>query len=167
MPQAKPIPAETLATIRAVFFEESDQHLADLRRGLAALQGGAAEPDALGTAVRAAHSIKGCAGFFEMAEVVRIADLVESCLAQGQTDADWLSAGALRPLLSGVDGLAELIGAEREGRAPDIVLYTGLQARLASLLETAPGGGQDREEALGFTPRPVDLGALNLDDGDA
>ncbi|HTM22643.1 MAG TPA: Hpt domain-containing protein, partial [Kofleriaceae bacterium] len=157
------IPADALAGIRAVFFEECEEHLAELERGLEALARGDHDPELVDTVFRAAHSIKGGASIFEMTAVVRVAHLMESVLAEARKDPLWLTAAAAKALLRAVDGLTDLIRAAREGEDPDPALAEMLQMQVAALLTQCPTDLiEDAETALGFTPQKVDLAALNL-----
>ena len=161
------IPADALAGIRTVFFEECEEHLAELERGLEALSHDLGEADAIDTVFRAAHSIKGGAGIFELAEVVRTAHLMESALSEGRKDAAWLTPQACKVLLRALDGLADLIHAARDGQPPDTAKAQTLQTMLADLLETPPEPMQDVEDEFGFVPQPVNLSALNLGGGES
>jgi two-component system chemotaxis sensor kinase CheA len=156
------IPADALAGIRAVFFEECEEHLAELERGLEALSHDLGGPDAIDTVFRAAHSIKGGAGIFELSEVVRIAHLMESALAEGRKDAAWLTRRACKVLLRALDGLADLIHAARDGAPADAARAGELQVMLSGLIEAPADQVQDVEDEFGFVPQPVNLQALNL-----
>ena len=156
------IPADALAGIRAVFFEECEEHLAELERGLDALMHGHGAADTIDTVFRAAHSIKGGAGIFEMSDVVRIAHQMESALSEGRKDAAWLTPQACKTLLRALDGLADLIHAARDGLEPDTVQAETLQGLLANLMERQPDPIQDVEDEFGFVPQPVNLEALRL-----
>jgi two-component system chemotaxis sensor kinase CheA len=156
------IPADALAGIRAVFFEECEEHLAELERGLELLAHAHPDPETIDTVFRAAHSIKGGAGIFEMAEVVRIAHLMENVLSEGRKDAAFLTPGVCKGLLRALDGLADLIKSAREGQPVEAAKAQALEAQLTALLAREPDALADVEDSMGFVPKPVNLAALNL-----
>ncbi len=157
------IPADALAGIRAVFFEECDEHLAELERGLESLSQGLGGHDAVDGVFRAAHSIKGGAGIFELSEVVRVAHLMENALSEARKDAAWITPAVCKVLLRAVDGLADLIRAARDGRTADPVKAEALLVLIGNLLvQEPPEALVDVEDAFGFVPQPVNLEALHL-----
>ncbi|HEX4196532.1 MAG TPA: Hpt domain-containing protein [Caulobacteraceae bacterium] len=144
------LPPETLAAIRVVFFEECEAHLAQLTAGLRALQAGRRDPEAIGDAARAAHSIKGGAGIFQLNALARFSGRLETALGE-------IRAGRLEPgpdilgLLSrACEALADLVAAGAEDRPADPALTAPILEQLAAVASepAAPAG-------LDFTPRPM------------
>ncbi|HEY0438086.1 MAG TPA: Hpt domain-containing protein, partial [Phenylobacterium sp.] len=74
------LPEEVLAPIRAGFFVECDEMLAELEAGLLALQAGARDDQVVDAVFRMAHSIKGSAGAFGFTKLVRFSHAFESAL---------------------------------------------------------------------------------------
>ena len=162
------IPADSLAAIRQVFFEECEERLTELEEGLAALEAGSAagaggEVDCQGidTVFRAAHSIKGGAGIFDMKQVVRLAHLMESVLELGRQDPATLTPTRVKSLLKATDGLADAIRAARDGGELPVAQAVALEREVESLL--APVPEFDIFDLQDFEARPMDLGAFGLD----
>ncbi len=118
-----------MEAIKATFFQECEELLADLESGLLALQGGIADGDTVNAVFRAVHSIKGGAGAFGFEGLVRFAHVFETLM-----DAVRSSKMAVTPAL-----VAALL------RAADI---------LADLVEGARGGGGEGDD-----PRTLDMAA--------
>ena len=153
--------ADSMAAIRRVFFEECEEHLTELEEGLAALQRGEADSQTLDTVFRAAHSIKGGAGIFDLQPVIRLAHLFESVLDLGRTDASSLTAPRIKALLKATDGLADLIRAARDGREIDETGTVAVEAQVAALISPTDS---DPGDAFEFEALPMDFSALGLDE---
>lgn len=156
---------EQLAPIRAQFFQECVDLLAELESGLIALAQGDVDRETLNIVFRAAHSIKGGAGIFGMSDLVAFAHDMETLLAamrDGQVPGD---STTLKPLLRAADVLSDLVDAARDGRAPDLDRVAVATAALAAVIAVpesdARGGaapGEDEIEDFAFAPVSVDLG---------
>ena len=55
---------DELEEIKATFFQECEELLADLENGLLAMQSGSADGETINAVFRAVHSVKGGAGAF-------------------------------------------------------------------------------------------------------
>jgi two-component system chemotaxis sensor kinase CheA len=71
---------DPMAAIRATFFVECEEQLAELESGLMAMEAGAADSETVNAVFRAVHSIKGGAGAFALDELVRFAHVFETTL---------------------------------------------------------------------------------------
>ena len=71
---------DEMEAIKATFFQECEELLADLESGLLALQGGTAGEDTVNAVFRAVHSIKGGAGAFGFEGLVRFAHVFETLM---------------------------------------------------------------------------------------
>jgi len=153
---------EQLAPIRAQFFQECVDLLAELESGLIGLEQGDADAETVNTVFRAAHSIKGGASIFGMSELVRFAHDMENVLAALRSEQIPGGPATLRPLLRAADVLADLVAAARDGLAPDLDRVAVATAALAALLisEDAPAVAAARDEA------PEPLAAEALADGE-
>jgi two-component system chemotaxis sensor kinase CheA len=114
-----PLPPEILEPIKAVFFEECEELLAELEAGLLALKRGERDEETVNSVFRAAHSIKGGAANFGFDGLVAEAHKFESILARircGDLAAD---NPIVETMLRATDGLADHIRAAREGVPAD------------------------------------------------
>jgi two-component system, chemotaxis family, sensor kinase CheA len=153
------LPPETLAAIRIVFFQECETHLAELSAALAALQNGESDPETLSGAYRAAHSIKGGAGIFELDALVGFSHQLETALGEVR-DGRLASGPEVLGVLSRAHALlAELVEAGREGRTLPSERMTAPSQDLAAL---APPAMEPKAfDALNFEPRPMAFQPLN------
>lgn len=137
--------------LRDIFFVEADELLCALEEGLRAIQTGSDQPDTVHAVFRSVHSIKGGAGAFALMPLVGFAHRFETVL-------DGLRVGQLAPepnliaaLLQASDHLADMVGANREGRdtkpADDERVIAALEA-----LVGPPLAGQDD---VAFEPMPL------------
>ncbi|HEY3888577.1 MAG TPA: Hpt domain-containing protein [Caulobacteraceae bacterium] len=150
---ARGLSPETLAAIRIVFFQECEAHLADLEAGLVALRNGERNPKRLDGAYRAAHSIKGGAGIFQLDALVQFSHQIESAL--GEVRDGRLAPGpeVLGVLSRASNLLAELVEAGRDRRGLPAERMATLGEDLAAL---APRESEPKAfDALNFEPRPM------------
>jgi two-component system chemotaxis sensor kinase CheA len=146
------IPADTLAGIRLVFFEECEEHLAELEAGLLAVQEDRYDDEVVNTVFRAVHSIKGGAGIFELEAVIRLAHVFESVLSEVRNKTLALESGVLKVLLKSADALSDLVHAARDGREIDPAPAAAASQALSALLAAEPS---DPLEEFEFEPRPA------------
>jgi two-component system chemotaxis sensor kinase CheA len=107
-----------LAKYRALFLEEATEHLAELSRALLALEKNAADAEAIDTAFRMAHSIKGMAASLEYQGTAELSHKLEDLLA-GQRAAGAVGARESALLFRALEGLERQIATLREtGEAP-------------------------------------------------
>jgi two-component system chemotaxis sensor kinase CheA len=153
---------EQLAPIRAQFFQECVDLLAELESGLAALERGGSDAETLNTVFRAAHSIKGGAAIFGMGDLVRFAHGLENLLAALRSGQVPAGPATLKPLLRAADVLSDLVDAARDGRTPDLDRVALAAAALAGAM-AAPeqpataGAGLEPDEIEGFAFAPVSV----------
>ena len=157
---------DPMEAIKATFFQECDELLADLEAGLLSLQEGAGDDDTVNAVFRAVHSVKGGAGAFGLEQLVRFAHVFETTL-------DDLRAGRLAPepdvlkvLLRAADVLADHVAAAQTGEAVDQEHSQALSRELEALNgETPPPptgvsppiAEDDGMDGLVFTPLKLDL----------
>lgn len=157
----------SLQDLRALFFLEAEDLLAALEAGLRGLRDGQAGEDAVNAVFRAVHSIKGGAAAFGMNGLVAFAHRFETAL-------DDLRCGLVVPdgaqiglLLQAADHLADLVAADRDGKAADsargqtlLTALDGLRPAAAPPVAAPPGGGG----TANFVFDPLPLTALALCD---
>ena len=171
---------DPMESIKATFFQECDELLADLEAGLLSLQTGSGDDDTVNAVFRAVHSVKGGAGAFGLEQLVRFAHVFETTL-------DHLRSGRLSPepevlkvLLRAADVLADQVAAAQAGEAGDQDHANVLSRELEALHgETPPPptevpppiSADDDIDGLDFTPLKLDLSGGDdtpvADDGQA
>ena len=144
---------ESLAAIRIVFFQECEQHLAEIETGLSALQGGDRDPETVNGVLRAVHSVRGGAGIFALDAIVQVSHRFETALAEVRAGRLALGPDLLDVLLRADDLLGDLVEAAREGRTVDPGRTAPLLAELASIIPESPEPSEFGE--LNFEPRTV------------
>src|SRR5690606_4564918 len=109
-----------LGRYRELYLSETQEHLAALSRGLAALEGGG-RGDGLDAAFRAAHTIKGMSATLGYDEVARLAHELEDGLDAIRAGREVADRAVIDELVAAVDALEGAVeaavsgGARREG----------------------------------------------------
>lgn len=141
--------------LRATFFEECEDLLAQMGEGLGKLAHAddMADIETLHAVFRAVHSIKGGAGAFGLTQLVNFAHVFETVL-------DHMRAGRLPPgqaamhtMMRAYDVLSDLVTMARDGGAEP----AQMAALLVELDILADGGGGDDAGEIDFQPVPLDL----------
>ena len=104
---------DPLLEIKQTFFQECDELLGDLERGLMAIEGGDHESETINLVFRAVHSIKGGAGAFGLDALVRFAHVFEGTLEELRSGTLQPNANLVKAMLVAADLLADLV---REAR---------------------------------------------------
>jgi two-component system chemotaxis sensor kinase CheA len=129
-----------LAKYRALFLEEATEHLAELSRALLALEKNAADAEAIDSAFRMAHSIKGMAASLDYQGPTELAhkleDLLASQRAAGALDAR--SSALLFRALEGLESMIATLRATGEPPAADPALIAELSGAPAAGSEAPP-----------------------------
>lgn len=155
--------------IKATFFQECEELLADLEGNLLTLESGSTDIEVINAVFRAVHSVKGGAGAFGLEDLVRFAHVFETLmdeLRSGRKPCDELT---VKTLLRASDVLADHVAAARgAGAAVDPARSAGLVAELETLTYggAAPvAAAEPEEDDFGFTPVAMDLGAFDAPAG--
>lgn len=104
-----------LDRFRGIFFEEADEHLATMEKGLLDLEDDPKNSDTLNAVFRAAHSIKGASGTFGFDDISNLTHAMESLLDRMRSGAVEASSERLNLLLSALDNLRVLLEAAQTG----------------------------------------------------
>lgn len=155
--------------IKATYFLECEELLADLERHVMALESGDADSDTLHAAFRAVHSIKGGAGAFGLEDLVRFAHVFETFMDELRSGRKPCNDQAVRVMLAASDVLADHVSAARGAGATldharvahvvaDLEALTsgGALPSAAALTAIEPEGPAPDE--FGFTPLAFDFG---------
>ena len=119
------------------YLAESREHLADIENDLLAIEAaGAARDESLVNKVfRAAHSIKGGAGFFNLSKIQELAHRLENVLDLIRSHEMEPAADVINLLLQGFDRLRELLNQHQtSGRADISELVVALSGLVAAHL---------------------------------
>ncbi len=154
---------DPLEQIKATFFQECEELLADLESGLLALDAGQGDMETVNAVFRAVHSIKGGAGAFGLEPLVRFAHVFETTLDDMRAGKVPASGPALKIMLRAADVLADQVTAAKTGAVADEARTAGLAAELSAILgqgpaidvPPAPPVEDDGMDDLDFTPVAV------------
>ncbi len=162
--------------IKATFFQECEELLADLESGLLALENGEGDDETINAVFRAVHSVKGGAGAFGMDALVRFAHVFETLLDELRAGRKPCDDATIKTLLRASDVLNDHVAAARGAGAPvDEARSAGLVAELETLThgEAAPAAvapeAEADEDEFGFRPvqfDPMDLAPVAAPGGD-
>lgn len=143
-----------LAPLRDAFFDEAADNLDRFEQLLLALDPAAPADDTLHALFRCAHSVKGGAAAFGLADAARFTHRIEAPLDRWRRREQPPSAAAVDTLLAAGDALRALLGAHRAGRpAPAL---DALADRLEALADPAA------PHAASPTPSPAGSPAASL-----
>ncbi|WP_303698027.1 chemotaxis protein CheA [Brevundimonas naejangsanensis] len=155
--------------IKATFFQECEELLADLEGNLLTLESGATDIEVINAVFRAVHSVKGGAGAFGLEALVRFAHVFETLMDELRSGRKPCDEPTVKTLLRAADVLADHVAAARgAGPAVDPARSAGLVAELEMLTHggAAPvATAEPEEDDFGFTPVAMDLGAFEAPDG--
>lgn len=157
---------DAFEAIKATFFQECDELLADLEQKLLLLEQGQTDNETINAVFRAVHSVKGGAGAFGLEALVRFAHVFETLMDELRAGRKPCDAVTIKTLLRASDVLADHIQAAQGLAAPvDEARSAALVAELELLTHggEAPPVVEDADEDFGFTPMAFDMGSLGGD----
>lgn len=155
---------DAFEAIKATFFQECDELLADLEAKLLVLESGQTDNETINAVFRAVHSVKGGAGAFGLDALVRFAHVFETLLDELRAGRKPCDEVTVRTLLRASDVLADHVAAA-QGHAPEVeeARSAGLVAEMEVLTHgeaSVPGAAVEEEDDFGFTPLTVGLAPL-------
>ncbi|WP_374469871.1 chemotaxis protein CheA [Phenylobacterium sp.] len=151
---------DPMAEIKATFFQECEEQLAELESGLLAMEGGDDGSETVNAVFRAVHSVKGGAGAFGLDDLVRFAHVFETTLDQVRSEKLAPTPDLLKVMLRAADVLADLVRAGRDGGTVDQARCDELAAELNAFAggEADAGGADDDGMGdLDFQPLAVPI----------
>jgi len=153
---------DPMAEIKATFFQECEEQLAELESGLLAMEGGDTESETVNAVFRAVHSVKGGAGAFGLEDLVHFAHIFETTLDEVRSNRLPASDAVVKALLRSADVLADLVRAARDGGAVDQARCDVCAAELSALtgIEESDAGDDGMGE-IDF--QPMQMAPLDLD----
>ncbi|WP_374573191.1 Hpt domain-containing protein [Phenylobacterium sp. J367] len=105
--------------IKATFFQECEEQLAELESGLMAMDEGDHGSETVNAVFRAVHSVKGGAGAFGLDDLVRFAHVFETTLDQVRSEKLAPTPDLMKVMLRSADVLTDLVRAARDGGTVD------------------------------------------------
>lgn len=173
---------DPMEQIKATFFQECEELLADLEAGLLELETGEGGGETIHAVFRAVHSVKGGAGAFGLEALVRFAHVFETTLDAMRSGRVAATTDDIKVMLRAADVLADLVTAAKTAD-------TAAEARIAvraeelsvllSSIETGAGvdeahaaiSGGDLDmgeiEGLDFSPVQIALNELTKEEEEA
>ncbi|MCW0047458.1 chemotaxis protein CheA [Brevundimonas sp. BT-123] len=151
---------DAFEAIKATFFQECDELLADLEAKLMLLEQGQTDLETINAVFRAVHSVKGGAGAFGLEDLVRFAHVFETLMDELRAGRKPCDPITIKTLLRASDVLADHIQAA-QGLIPpvDEARSAGLVAEMQVLTHggEAPVEVEEDEDDFGFTPMAFDM----------
>jgi two-component system, chemotaxis family, sensor kinase CheA len=143
--------------IKATFFQECDELLADLESGLLAMENGSRDAETVNAVFRAVHSVKGGAGAFGLEPLVRYAHVFETLMDEIRAGRIAADTDLVRVLLRAADVLADHVSAARSGGEADHAATAAMVAELEACTRggSAPTADAAPEAPVAFTPTPA------------
>jgi two-component system chemotaxis sensor kinase CheA len=129
-----------LSQFYQVFFEETDEHLANMESLLLGLDIGNPDNEQLNAIFRAAHSIKGSAGTFGFTDMAEVTHILENLLDRIRKGELALRDEMIDAFLDAGDVLKTMLAGHKGEGAVDPAAVDAIGARLKSLT----GGGDNR-----------------------
>ncbi|MBM9401175.1 chemotaxis protein CheA [Gluconacetobacter azotocaptans] len=154
-----------MGDILLVFFQECDEQLQELERGLSALSDGESEQETINAVFRAVHSIKGGAASFGLENLVRFAHVFESSLDGVRSGRVAPTQDVVKIFLKAMDVLSDLVVEARDG-GPSV--DPGRIAESQIELESIIGGNAEAHKTddvvpSDFVPIPMDFVPVPMD----
>ena len=151
---------DAFEAIKATFFQECDELLADLEAKLMLLEQGQTDLETINAVFRAVHSVTGGAGAFGLEALVRFAHVFETLMDELRAGRKPCDAITIKTLLRASDVLADHIQAA-QGLIPPV--DEARSAALVAEMQVLTHGGEapveveEDEDDFGFTPMAFDM----------
>ena len=162
--------SDDMDDILQVFFQECDDQLQELERGLMALSDGATEHETINAVFRAVHSIKGGAASFGLENLVHFAHVFESALDGLRSDRVQPTPEIVKVFLKSMDVLSDLVSEARGGDAVDSARVEESRAELQKIIDSDSGssGEATTDDVIptDFVPVAFDFGSDGFDFGE-
>ncbi|KDB53167.1 CheA signal transduction histidine kinase [Sphaerotilus natans subsp. natans DSM 6575] len=151
---------DIIAAAREGFLEEAQDNLRQFEQGLLAMEQDPGDAEAVNSAFRAAHTIKGGAGLFGFQAVVGFTHEVESVLDRMRDGLLAVTEPGMALLLQGRDQMERLVHAVRDGTEGDAELEA-ISQRLGEQLRQLRGESAGPAAPASATAAPEDIPASN------
>jgi two-component system chemotaxis sensor kinase CheA len=130
-----------MQAVRSVLLEEARELLAEMEQALLAIETQGADSERINAIFRAAHTLKGSSGMFNLQLVVDFTHLMENLLVNVRTGEQPIDGPLVSLLLNCGDYLSRLFDKVAQGREdedPDPAVRAMLCAALSAFLDAAP-----------------------------
>ncbi|MFC4161394.1 chemotaxis protein CheW [Chitinimonas lacunae] len=149
-----------LSQFHPLFFDEAEEHLANLEALLIGLDLAHPDTESLNAIFRAAHSIKGAAGIFGFLDISELTHILESLLDRVRKHTLTLNTGMVDLFLRARDVLGAMVAQHRDGAIADPLALSEVLTALLRLQQehdtpAKPHEAQVRWE-IRFDLRPQD-----------
>jgi two-component system chemotaxis sensor kinase CheA len=143
-----------MAEIRLTFFQECEEQLAALEKGLLSMQEGDTDSETVNAVFRAVHSIKGGAGAFKLDALVSFAHVFETSLDRVRSGSLATDADVMKLFLRAADALSDLVAESRNGSIGDTAPYDAIEEEFNALMggADADAGADDDLAGMDFSP---------------
>lgn len=156
--------SDEMDDILKIFFEECDELLPELERGLSELSDDDASKETINAIFRAAHSIKGGAASFGLERLVRFAHTYESALDCLRSETVTPTTEIVRIFFSAMDVLSDLVAeAKGVGETVDDGRIDDTLKKLNSVIEQGNGPAQKEEASSEETAVPENFEPVAFD----
>jgi two-component system chemotaxis sensor kinase CheA len=158
---------DPMEQIKATFFLECEELLADLEAGLLALEAGEGDAETINAVFRAVHSVKGGAGAFGLEALVRFAHVFETTLDAMRSGRTAASPEDIKVMLRAADVLSDLVAAAKTADVAQearIAVRAEELAGLLSMIECGEGAADLAPHAP--APAPIATATVATDDID-
>jgi two-component system chemotaxis sensor kinase CheA len=125
--------AVDLKQFRGAFFEEAAEHLAEMERLLLELDTDNPDAEGVNAIFRAAHSIKGGANMFALADIAGVTHEMETVLDAARKEKLRLTGPIVDALLRGCDFVRDAVAKARAGKPADSPRAASINAELRGL----------------------------------
>jgi two-component system chemotaxis sensor kinase CheA len=156
------------ASIRDMFFEETEELLEALSEGLTRMNSGTHDDETVNAVFRAVHSIKGGAGAFKLTALVAFAHRFETVLDEMRGHRIPLNPANLQTLQRSADHLTDLVEDARTETDASSGQTAGFLAALDACLGGTPEPDEsDADEPFAFAALTLDLSDIDPAEEDA
>ena len=155
--------------IKQTFFEECDEQLIELERGLLEIDEGSGDRETVNAVFRAVHSIKGGAGAFQLHDLVHFAHTFETTLDLVRESKLEAGPDVMRTMLRASDVLADLVSGARNDQVVPRENWEPIVAELASYCgdraeDAVDAGTEEGQAEDDFQPLTISLDDFGGDD---
>ncbi|WAC46558.1 chemotaxis protein CheA [Pseudomonas sp. SL4(2022)] len=131
-----------------VFFEEAEEHLANLEHLLLTLDLASPDREALDGIFRAAHSIKGSSGMFGFGDLTAVTHVLETLLDKIRSGQIALRVEMVDVFLQARDVLGQLLACHKHPGTHSSIPTEGIVERLQALIDNpSPGASESTAES--------------------
>jgi two-component system, chemotaxis family, sensor kinase CheA len=140
--------AVDLKQFQAAFYDEAAEHLAEMERLLLELDLAGADAEVVNGIFRAAHSIKGGANMFGLAEIAGVTHEMETVLDAARRGKLHVTRAIVDAILRGCDFLHKAIAAARSGGVADGAVASAIGTELRKVVARDAAPSPERKERL-------------------